>query len=85
MSRVRLNPREPAHEVVVGLDPPLATFFAQVFSDGEPLEFRPSWSSRDVVEVIDRYAADDERTRAVRRAVLLDLDPADHVSGEDPP
>ena len=31
MSRFRLNGKNPEHEIIVGWDPPLQTFFAQVW------------------------------------------------------
>jgi len=87
MSRVKLTPKIPGYEVVVGLDKPLSTFFATVYGpepedpneDHTPLIFKAQWSRFDVVEVIDEYAVDDEKTKRVREAIMLDLDPGDQV------
>ena len=83
MSRVKLTPKIPGYEVVVGLDNPLNTFFATVYGpepedpneDHRPLVFKDRWDRFDVVKVIDEYAADDDKTKRAREAILLDLDP----------
>ena len=87
MSRVELHPKNPEHEVVVGLDGPLNTFFISVvpvqaagdLRDLDPLEFRSHWSRSEVIEKIHEYAVDDARTNKVVRAIFLDLDPAELV------
>ncbi len=83
MSRVKLNPKTPGYEIVVGLDRPLSTFFATVYGpepetpneDHRPLIFKDRWDRFDVIKIIDEYAIDDEETRRVRKAIMLDLDP----------
>lgn len=88
MSRVKLNPKNPEHVVVVGLDYPLSTFFISVthaqskddLRDLEPIEFRDRWNRSEVIEKIKQYAVDDERTSEAIRAIFLDFDPAQYVS-----
>lgn len=83
MSRVELEPKDPKHEVVVGLDHMLGTFFITVTQiqdeddqrDLDPLEFRARWQRSEVIERIDRYAADTPRTNKIKKAIFLDLDP----------
>jgi hypothetical protein len=83
MSRINLTPKIPNHEVVVGFDPPLQTFFAQVYppepddenADHAPLMFKAQWTREEVLDVIDTYAANDQKTQKVRQAILMDLDP----------
>ncbi len=85
MSRVKLNPKEPGYEVVVGLDKPLSTFFVTVYgpepedpnADHRPLIFKDRWDRFDVIKIIDEYAIDDEETRRARKAIMLDLDPGE--------
>lgn len=94
MSRIRLQAKEPERfpEIYVGLDPPLHTYFIQVYGpapedvtqDHEPIEFQSRWTRAQVIERIERYAVDDERTQAVLRALFLDLDPGDSVSPDLP-
>lgn len=87
MSRVKLTPKNPKHEVVVGLDRPLSTFFISVMHvqadddlrDLRPIEFRDRWRRADVLDKIEQYAVDDERTRHAYRQIMLDLDPADGI------
>ena len=87
MSRVELHPKNPDHEVVVGLDRPLNTFFISVMQvqadddlrDLPPVEFNDHWDRSDVVEKIREYAVDNERTQDVVSAIFMDLDPADQV------
>jgi len=96
MSRVELHPKNTEHEVVVGLDRPLNTFFISVFvvqadddlRDLPPVEFRDRWDRGEVIEKIEEYAVDNERTKKVVSAIFLDLDPAESVperipSGDD--
>lgn len=90
MSRIRLQSKDPEQfpEIYVGLDRPLHTYFIQVYGpepedvtqDHEPIEFKSHWTRAQVIERIERYAADNERTQAVLRALFLDLDPGDSVS-----
>jgi len=87
MSQVKLHPKNPEHEITVGLDRPLNTFFISVFviqadddlRDLPPVEFRDRWDRGDVVEKIDEYAVANDRTEKVKRAIFLDLDPAESV------
>lgn len=89
MSRIRLHSKDPERfpEIYVGLDMPLRTYFIQVYEpapedvtqDHEPIDFRARWTRAEVIERIERYAADNERTQDVLRAIFLDLDPGDSV------
>lgn len=89
MSRIRLQAKEPDKfpEIYVGLDRPLHTYFIQVYGptpedvtqNHDPIEFRSHWTRSQVVDRIERYAADDERTKLVLKALFLDLDPKDFV------
>lgn len=81
MSRVQLHPKNPADEVVVGLDEPLNTFFISVVRDGceFPVEFQHRWDRSDVIEKIREYAVDNERTQKVVSQIFLDMDPAQAV------
>lgn len=93
MSRVQIEPKDPGHEIVVGLDRPLNTFFIMVTekpADGEdeedsfPLEFKSRWSRAEVLERIEKYAVDSPRTQAVTEAILLDMDPSETVPEKIP-
>ena len=92
MSRVELKPKNPDHEVIVGLDRPLDTFFILVLppepadpnEDRIPLEFRDRWLRSEVIEKIRQYAVDDDRTKEAVRAIFLDLDPAQSVAEQMP-
>lgn len=83
MSRIKLTPKNPNHEVHVGLDRPLATFFILVthkqddddLRDLPAIEFRARWSRGKVLEKIDQYAEDNEITRLVKEAIGFDEDP----------
>lgn len=86
MSRIKLTPKNPNHEVHVGLDRPLATFFILVthkqdnddLRDLPAIEFRARWSRGEVLEKIDRYAEDNEITRLVKEAIGFDEDPGSY-------
>jgi hypothetical protein len=88
MSRVTLSSKNPDHEVVVGWDRPLNSFFISVservdedsLDDPKSLEFRSHWTQAEVVSKIEQYAVDDDRTRRVTIAILAGADPADFVS-----
>ena len=92
MSRVELQPKNPEHEIVVGLDRPLNTFFISVMQvqaeddlrDLPPVEFRDRWDRSEVVEKIEEYAIDNAWTKEVKRAIFLDLDPAQVVPEKIP-
>ena len=56
MSRQDLDPFNPAHEVVVGWDPPLRTFFAQVLDtagDEEDGTYEVLWIGTRFQEVLN--------------------------------
>lgn len=84
MSRVKLTPKNPEHEVVVGLDRPLSTFFISVtrvqadddLRDFPAIEFKDRWRREDVLEKIKQYAVQDTRTRYAYMQISLDNDPA---------
>lgn len=86
MSRIQLKPKNPEHEVVVGLDRPLSTFFIVVtykqdeddLRDLAPIEFRSRWGRGELLEKIEEYAEPDERTKLVQKAIFLDEDPEKH-------
>ncbi len=88
MSRVELKPKDPKHEVVVGLDKQVSCFFITVSlvhdEDGMgPIVFKNRWSREDVIVNIDKYAADTPRREKVISAIWMDLDPADHVPAKE--
>ncbi len=59
MSRHDLVPLNPSHEVVVGWDPPMGTFFAQVFDtagDEEDGTYEVLWLGTDFHEVLNPAA-----------------------------
>lgn len=90
MSRVKLQPKNPEHDVVVGLDPPLSTFFITVtvkqdeddLRDLPPVLFQDRWRTADVVEKIEEFAEDTPRRKAVVEYILMDLDPGAVLEGE---
>ena len=92
MSRVELKPKNPDHEVIVGLDRPLDTFFILVLSPEPddpnashlPLEFKDRWLRSEVIEKIRQYAVDDDRTKEAVRAIFWDVDPAESVAEQLP-
>ena len=92
MSRVKLHPKNPEHEIVVGLDRPLNTFFISVMQvqadddlrDLPPVEFKDRWDRGEVVEKIEQYAVDNKRTQEVISSIFMDLDPAEHVPAKLP-
>ena len=84
MSRVELKPKDPKHEVIVGLDKQVSCFFITVSlvhdEDGMgPIVFKNRWEREDVVSNIEKYAADTPRRKDVIGAIWLDLDPAEYV------
>jgi hypothetical protein len=83
MSRIPLTPKNKNHNVVVGLDRPLRTFFITVthghFEDLPPIEFRARWTRLEVIDKIKHYAADTELRQSVIDAIGLDLDPAEFI------
>lgn len=87
MSRLKLESKDPKHEVIVGLDQPMSTFFITVtliqddddLRDLEPIVFNDRWSREGVVSNIETYAADTPRRKDVIGAIWLDLDPAEYV------
>ena len=92
MSRVQLEPKDPKHEIVVGLDRMLNTFFIIVtikqadddLEDLDPLEFKAKWSRNEILGRLEKYAVDSPRTKAVARAIFLDVDPAETVPEKIP-
>jgi hypothetical protein len=88
MSRIKLNSKNPEHEVVVGLDKPLSTFFISVTKEDEDkedilIEFKDFWARSEVLSKIDEYAIDDSLTMDVKRAISLDLDPEDFIKDKE--
>jgi len=87
MSRINMEPKDPGHEVVVGLDAPMNTFFIIVsekqsdddLRDLDPIEFKAKWSRSEVVAKIEQYAKKSPRRQAVMSAINMDMDPADFV------
>jgi len=79
MSRVGLKPKRPHREVVVGWDPPMGSYFIQVFDgpDDESLitEFKDVWSHFEVVNLIVEHAEECSK----RDRVISDI-----LSGRDP-
>jgi hypothetical protein len=88
MSRIKLEPKNENHEVVVGLDAPMNTFFITVtekqddddLRDLDPIEFKSRWDRSEVIGKIDEYAKDTERTKQAKNAIFLDMDPAQIVT-----
>jgi len=84
MSRILLEPKDKAHEVVVGLDRPMSTFFITVtikqddedLEDLDPILFKGRWAREDVVANIEKYAADNPKRKKVIDLIWMDLDPA---------
>jgi hypothetical protein len=88
MSRIKLNSKNPEHEVFVGLDKPLSTFFISVTKEDEDkedilIEFKDFWARSEVLSKIDEYAIDDHLTKNVKRAISLDLDPEDFIKDKE--
>ncbi len=85
MSSLKLEPKDPSHDIRVGFDPPLRTFFITVFGpepedlnvNHDPLEFRDRWRREEVVEKIEQYAAPGAKRDAVVERIWDDLDPDD--------
>ena len=91
MSRIKLTPKNPEHEVVAGLDRPLNTFFISVtriqdeddLEDEMPIEFKHRWHRDDVIAKIESYAEPCEKRDAVVRAIMLDTDPATYLKDKN--
>ena len=83
MSRVILESTDPTIEsVVVGIDPPLGCWFAQVYNAAPTSEenelriWKDIASQSEVIEVIKKYAdLKCPRTQKVLEYVVMDLDP----------
>jgi hypothetical protein len=88
MSRIKLEPKNENHEVVVGLDFMMNTFFIMVtekqddddLRDLDPIEFKSRWDRSEVIGKIEKYAKDTERTRQAKKAIFLDMDPEQLVT-----
>lgn len=82
MSRINLKPKDPSHEVAIGLDDAFNTFFISVLPKGDdemPIEWADVWDRHEVVKKIRQYAEPCERREAVIKAILSDLDPGQFV------
>jgi len=83
MSRIRLKPKDPSHEVLTGYDRPLSTFFITVLPvqdendlrDLPAIVFKDRQSRSEVLDGIEQYAILDKRTKLVMKYIYLDLDP----------
>lgn len=80
MSRVNLKPKVEGQEVVCGWDPPLNTYFIQVFkdpTDDESLitEFKDVWSHFEVVRLIVEHAEETPKRDRVISDILNGRDP----------
>jgi hypothetical protein len=89
MSRVSLKGKSDAiHEVVVGIDPPLKAYFAQVYgpepsdpcADWEPLVWFSVATRTQVLETMKQYAdMNDPLAKRAYDYIVLDLDPQNAV------
>ena len=85
MSSLKLEPKDPTHDIRVGFDRPLQTFFITVYGpepegiqdEHVPLEFKDRWRRTEVVEKIEEYAAPGAKRDAVVERIWDDLDPDD--------
>lgn len=96
MSRITLDGKYKDREVVIGLDKMTQSWFYQYWDtsncdkcgahmdDGSPIKESnklEGCSRNELLQFIELYALQDERTKAATRAIVLDLDPEDFVSG----
>jgi len=92
MSQVYLEPKDPGHEVMAGLDKPMNTYFISVFvkqddddlRDLDPIEFKHRWRREEVVQKLEKYCKPCERLDEVIKYIHLDLDPGDYVGTSIP-
>lgn len=84
MSRLVLKGKEEGSELVVGLDPPLQSWFWQWYPRGENSEdegpdvWKDSRSNYDLLGAIDQYADKEHAfTKVVRNFVGGDWDPGE--------
>jgi len=92
MSQIYMEPKDPGHEIIAGLDRPLNTYFISVFvkqanddlRDIPPVVFKHVWNRSDVVEKLEEYCKPCERLDEVIKYIHLDLDPGDYVESDLP-